>query len=114
MCEVAVVFAITEGLKRRSDHFEEIAGGFRVTAYGQGARAETGEVRRLLPLCHEPTSRKELMGRLGLRHEDHFRKAYLIPAIKAGLIERTVPDKPRSRLQRYRLTAAGKALIEMK
>jgi ATP-dependent DNA helicase RecG len=51
------------------------------------------------------------MGKLGLRHEDHFRQAYLLPALEAGLIERTIPDKPRSRLQRYRLTARGKAFL---
>lgn len=80
--------------------FEEIAGGFRVTVYGQAAKVEigevTGEVRRLLPLCREPTSRKELMGKLGLRHEDHFRKAYLVPALEAGLIEWSAVDRPRS------------------
>jgi ATP-dependent DNA helicase RecG len=98
--------------------FKEIAGGFRVTVYSQSEGVETGEVtgevRRLLPLCREPASRKELMEKLGLRHEDHFRKAYLLPALEAGLIERTVPDKPRSRLQRYRLTAKGRAFIQIK
>ena len=102
--------------------FEEIAEGFRVTVYGQEKKVEsgevtgevTGEVMRLLPLCREPASRKELMEKLGLRHEDHFRKAYLVPALKGGLIEWTVPDKPRSRLQRYRLTVKGKAIIERK
>ena len=44
---------------------------------------------------------------MGLQHEEHFRAAYLIPAMRAGLIEMTIPDKPRSREQRYRLTAAG-------
>ena len=96
--------------------FEEIAGGFRVTVYrkrtGIITGEVTGEVIRMLPLCFEPISRKELMEKLGLRHEDHFRKAYLVPALEAGLIERTVPDKPRSRLQRYRLTAKGKASLK--
>lgn len=52
--------------------------------YEQGRRKETGEVRRLRPLCVEPITRKELMGGLGLRHED---QTCLVPALKAGLIE---------------------------
>jgi hypothetical protein len=47
--------------------------------------------------------------RVGITNRDneHFRKAYVQPALAAGLIEMTRPDRPRSRLQRYRLTAAG-------
>ena len=37
-------------------------------------------------------------------------EAYLGPALKAGLIEMTLPDKPTSRHQRYRRTADGEAL----
>ena len=36
--------------------------------------------------------------------------AYLQPAFSSGLIEMTLPDKPTSRHQRYRRTAAGEAL----
>ena len=56
-------------------------------------------------------SRQEIQEALGLKHEDHFRSAYLLPSLDAGLIEMTIPDKPRSRLQRYRLTPAGRRYL---
>lgn len=55
-------------------------------------------------------SRAEIQQALGLRHEDHFRERYLIPALSDGIVEMTIPDKPRSSRQRYRLTARGEAL----
>jgi len=45
-----------------------------------------------------------------LKHSENFLKAYLLPAIEAGLVEMTLPDKPKSRLQKYRLTENGRAL----
>ena len=41
-----------------------------------------------------------------------MRLPYLKPALKQGLIEMTIPDKPNSPLQKYRLTALGKRLKE--
>ena len=62
---------------------------------------EVGErVARLLVHCEEPCSRKELQQAIGIRHEDHFRAAYLLPALEARLLERTIPDKPQSSKQR--------------
>lgn len=47
---------------------------------------------------------------LGLKERTHLRERYLAPALAEGLIEPTLPDKPNSRLQKYRLTAKGKAM----
>ena len=68
----------------------------------------TPEVSRLLPLCVAPKTRRELQVALRLNDDDHIRVAYIDPAIAAGLIERTLPDKPNSRLQKYRLTEKGR------
>jgi ATP-dependent DNA helicase RecG len=54
--------------------------------------------------------RTDIQNTLGLKHEDHFREAYLSPALAAGLVEMTIPDKPTSRLQKYRLSAKGRAI----
>ena len=44
---------------------------------------------------------------------DHtkFRDQVLRPLLDAGLLEMTIPDKPRSSRQQYRTTAAGLARI---
>jgi ATP-dependent DNA helicase RecG len=70
----------------------------------------TAEVARLLGALEGEMHRDELMAALGLSDRKHFQSRYQQPAIAAGLIEMTLPDKPRSRAQRYRLTESGKAL----
>lgn len=41
-------------------------------------------------------STRELMERLSLTHQPTFRKNYLNPALKAGLVVMKYPDSPRS------------------
>ena len=48
-----------------------------------------------------PQSATELMGKLNLKSRLGFRKNYLQPALDAGLIGMTEPDKPTSKNQRY-------------
>jgi ATP-dependent DNA helicase RecG len=57
-------------------------------------------------------SRQDLQYLLGLKDKEHFRQAYLLPAIRAGLVEMTLPDKPRSSKQRYRLTRKGCSVLK--
>jgi len=70
------------------------------------------EVKRLLHVITGDHSRMELQEMLRLKDAEHFRKSYLLPAIKAGLVEMTRPDKPKSRLQKYRLTATGLTVLK--
>lgn len=57
-------------------------------------------------------ARQELMDALGLKDRKHFGDAYLHPALEAGLLEMTIPDKPQSSKQRYRLTEQGRAVLK--
>ncbi|MFT6927583.1 MAG: Fic family protein [Psychromonas sp.] len=52
--------------------------------------------------------REVLQQLLKLHDKKSFNQRYIKPALNAGLIEMTIPDKPTSRLQQYRLTALGK------
>ncbi len=61
------------------------------------------KVKKLLGvLGNEPLSATKLMEKLGLSRRATLQQSYLAPALKLGLIEMTVPDKPRSRNQKYR------------
>ncbi|MEW6221567.1 MAG: Fic family protein [Thermodesulfobacteriota bacterium] len=57
-----------------------------------------------------PQSAAELMAALDLSHRPSFRKHYLHPAAQDGLIAMTIPGKPNSRWQRYRLTEKGRVV----
>ncbi len=59
-------------------------------------------------------SRQVLQRALVLKDEEHFRKAYLLPALEAGLIEMTIPEKPRSSKQKYRLTKKGRRYLAVR
>lgn len=62
------------------------------------------QVAQLLPLLQRgPLGRDQLQQLLQLKDRKSFSARYLQPALQAGLIEMTVPDKPNSRLQQYRL-----------
>ena len=67
-------------------------------------------VAQVVAFCQTPRSAREVMAELGLRHWKTFYANYLTPLLEKGILERTIPDKPKSRLQKYRLTAKGRRL----
>lgn len=78
----------------------------------QVAPQVTPQVARLLKsIGSGERLRSDLQVRLGLSDRKSFRELYLAPALEAGLVEFTIPDKPNSRLQAYRLTALGKNVL---
>ena len=79
---------------------------------GQDAPQVTDHVEILLATLTHEMGRAQLQSALRLAHRDHFNASYLRPALEAGLIEMTLPDKPTSRHQRYRRTPAGEALAQ--
>ena len=60
-------------------------------------------LKRLLDVMEYdvPYTSNTLMGKLGLRSKEGFRRNYLRPAIDMNLIRMTISDKPNSRNQRY-------------
>ncbi|MEI6394939.1 MAG: ATP-binding protein [Verrucomicrobiota bacterium] len=104
--------------------FEETAGWvvvrFRPVA-GKTIGEVTGEVGTksglsrdqvaILSKCLEECSLKDIMTLAGRSNRTKFRDQFVKPLLEAGLLEMTVPDKPKSRLQKYRLTDKGRAWL---
>jgi ATP-dependent DNA helicase RecG len=67
---------------------------------------------KILRILKKPLDRKEIFKKLELANKtDHYNK-YLRPLLNVGWIEWTIPEKPTSRLQKYRLTDKGRKLLE--
>jgi ATP-dependent DNA helicase RecG len=62
----------------------------------------------LTALQPQPLSRGDLQLAVAIKDREHFRNAYLEPLLADGIIERTIPDKPTSQNQKYRLTEKGR------
>jgi ATP-dependent DNA helicase RecG len=71
----------------------------------------TPQVARLLGSFQGAMPRAALMEALALTDRMHFSREYLAPALDAGFVEMTIPDKPNSSRQQYRLTDAGRTLL---
>ncbi|NOR79499.1 MAG: cell filamentation protein Fic, partial [Methyloprofundus sp.] len=71
----------------------------------------TPQVIQLLNALKGEMSREQLQLVLKLKDRKSFRERYLLPALASDLIKMTLPEKPKSPLQKYSLTTRGKQLI---
>ncbi len=105
------IFRLTAeaGLKEPVFSLEE---GFKLTLWRLGIAGQvTGQVeegvKRVVWVINNEMKRSAIQELLGLRHRETFLENYLNPSIESGFVEMTLPDKPRSPKQRYRLTKKG-------
>ena len=59
---------------------------------------------KILKKCKEESSAVELMNILGRTNRTKFKLTIIYPLIDQGFIELTIPDKPKSPNQKYRIT----------
>ena len=106
-------FAVSDGfvitVRRQAG---QVAGQVTPPVTGQVTGQVAGWVVVALRHCvGSPKSSREIQTVTGFRHRETFQRNYLDQLLAQDLVERTIPDKPNSRLQKYRLTAKGTALL---
>src|SRR3990167_1634512 len=97
--------------------FKEMSGGFMVTAYKKTEQVGTKSALsqhqvNILRKCLIETGIIELMAITGRTDRTKFRHQVLNPLIAARLLEMSIPNKPTSSKQKYRLTDEGEKLLE--
>jgi ATP-dependent DNA helicase RecG len=108
--------------------FEEITGAavvrFRVNVLGAGRTTPQIDEQvgtksalsrhqvQILHKCRQECTLLELITISGRSDRTKVRQQVMGPLFSAGLVEMTIPDKPNSRLQKYRLTDAGRRILE--
>ena len=65
---------------------------------------------KLIVFCTEARTFGEMLAFMGLTDRTKFRRKYIHPLLETGILELTIPEKPNSQNQKYRLTAKGIAL----
>ncbi|WP_319589387.1 RNA-binding domain-containing protein [uncultured Draconibacterium sp.] len=66
-----------------------------------------------LRFCTEPKTKNEILDKIGLSIQSKYFIENIGPAIEAGLIEMTIPDKPTSKNQKYVTTEKGKKVLNI-
>jgi len=66
----------------------------------------------VLGLCLTECSMKELLEHFGRSNRTKLREQVLLPLLASGLIAMTIPEKPTSSKQRYRITESGRKSLE--
>jgi|SRR5690554_2369494 len=99
---------ILEHYGKDTFHFTENFLRMNFFASEQVTPQVTPQVLMFLKVFTGEHSRQELQDKMELSDRKNFRENYLQKAIEQNLIELTIPDKPRSSKQKYRLTQKGK------
>lgn len=66
----------------------------------------------ILMYCMTERSATEISNFHGIKDKSYFRKKYIMPLVESNLLEMTIPDKPNSRLQKYKTTNLGVQFIK--
>lgn len=104
ICKIALLHNLIEG-ESMQDTMQDT-----VQDTMQDTMQVNPQIKQLIEILKGEMSRDELQECLNLQNRDYFRKAFILEALNQSVIEMTIPEKPTSKNQKYRLTEKGKQL----
>lgn len=73
---------------------------------------DTKDMEKIINLCIKPLGINDLMKIFEWKDRTKFRKKFINPLLTEGLLQMTIPNKPKSPNQKYVITEKGKKLLE--
>jgi len=67
----------------------------------------------IMVYCYSPRTREEILLKIGLTKNEKNFNTYIAPLIRLGWVEMTIPNKPTSPKQKYRIGLKGEVLLEL-
>lgn len=100
---IPTVFAELKKADMPAPVFIDRRGVFKVLFYKRAVVQEkTADFEQdIIYYCRTPRTREELAAQFGFETPSYFIKMYIAPMIAAGKIKMTLPDKPKSKFQKY-------------
>ncbi|MBR1834440.1 MAG: putative DNA binding domain-containing protein [Bacteroidales bacterium] len=80
-----------------------------------GKKGERNEIRKrreesIIEYCKMPRSKTEIMNHVGLKSKNTFWRLYIVPLIRSGRLQMTIPDQPKNRNQKYVAVSQNKEI----
>ena len=100
---IPTVLAELKRANMPSPIFIDKRGVFKVVFYKKAAfqNEDTDLVKEIIKYCRTPRSREELAEKFEFQTPSYFIKSFIQPLILNGKIRMTLPDKPKSKFQKY-------------
>ena len=70
-------------------------------AYDTAHEAVQDKLENIVRFCSVPRTKDEIMKHMGLSSKRQFSERYMKPLLESGRLLMTLPDKPRSKNQKY-------------
>ncbi|RLG30515.1 AAA family ATPase [Methanosarcinales archaeon] len=78
----------------------------------QVSEQDSEQVIQILEFCRTERKKQDILNYLNLSPVYRNYKRHILPLLQNGLLAFTIPDKPRSRLQKYSTTGSGLAVLK--
>ena len=95
------IFEFLPNFLRINFYFDKEVMEYLGVAEQEKSNKKKNKINAILEFCEVPKSGREIMEYIGIKHRPTFIYNYLKPLLYEGKLQMTIPDKPKSRNQKY-------------